>query len=959
MKNIVLLLAFSALPLLSGGNAEAWSYANPARYSNVKFDTALWYEGLEGETPFTVEFCDGAKGKVEIIKGAGRNGGNALLTEKSNNAGFIVVKFKKHLQVKNGDKLQFNAFYQGSNASSKYSGAILRLQPVGVRDFELYTFYPGIYGGERMQIIVNTPENTWEKKIAQRVIKDNITQVEPVLVLIGAAGTAVWDDFYIENEKNAAANWSRTLSRSTPRDRSSQCISDAEVDKVLANSVDHTGKVVKINGNTRLLIDGKVSLPVINGPYLHYVNGKNYSNAGDFAKAGVQIMRPFIRLGEGFPKKTYPGFWKEDESLDVKGAVDMIRQTMRLAPNAKIMLTIGLHPYWKFAEKYPEEAWITEKGHPAYGNGIHLTEVQNGKRPNANYCVWPSYYSPKLHGLYKKQIALLVAELKRTGLSKAIVGLHIAGGHDNQMTVTELDYSPHALREFRKFLKEEYKTVEALRKAWNDPKVTFETAYAAKINTTKDCFSPEKEQPVVDFYRFNKVGAWRVAGEIGDYARKLFGKDMFLVRYCQGAYSGNFAATMDLDDFLRNQKFDAICGQAPYGTRPPGAVNQQVLPFASMHRHGKLYINEFDIRTYVAAPGWEKEMMSVTWGLIIDINSWRSANRKLAGVMFANDMGFWYDDGAPGWYDDDQIMAEIKSSTAAGKAELQRASSNWQPEVALVVDGKGMFYRNPSARYMFDFTSLLFYQNGILASSSVPYSYCMLEDLLEDPEYARKFKVLIFAGMFNIDAKRQKLLDTLKNSNRTLIFLSGTGRISGAEKGTGFSITAGKRVTDHRVNAVEGVPFNMLSYWQLQQDIERLGKPEWYDWLSLIWLKPDAQSKVLARYNFNKEAAVAEKKFANWKSVYIGEAGGLTPEYFNHLVKEAGAYTLCKPGFQCETNGSFMMVHCLEGGKNSFKMPFKADVTNLFNGKIYRGVTEIPVNAEAASTYWFRLEPSR
>ena len=54
-----------------------------------------------------------------------------------------------------------------------------------------------------------------------------------------------------------------------------------------------------------------------------------------------------------------------------------------------------------------------------------------------------------------------------------------------------------------------------------------------------------------------------------------------------------------------------------------------------------------------------------------------------------------------------------------------------------------------------------------------------------------------------------------------------------------------------------------------------------------------------------------------------------------------------------------MMVHCLEGGKNSFKMPFKADVTNLFNGKIYRGVTEIPVNAEAASTYWFRLEPSR
>ena len=235
----------------------------------------------------------------------------------------------------------------------------------------------------------------------------------------------------------------------------------------------------------------------------------------------------------------------------------------------------------------------------------------------------------------------------------------------------------------------------------------------------------------------------------------------------------------------------------------------------------------------------------------------------------------------------------------------------------------------------------------------------MLEDLLEDFEYAKKFKVLIFAGMFNIDAPRQKLLDALKNSDRTLIFLSGTGRLGGAKAATGFDIVAGKRVTDHRVNAEKDVPFNMLSYWMNKQDIERMAKPQWYDHQSLIWIKADAQSKVLARYNYNNEPAVVEKKYPAWKAVYIGEAGGLTPEYFNHLVKEAGAYTLCKPGFQCETNGSFMMVHCLEGGKNSFKMPLKADVTNLFNGKIYRGVTEIPVNAEAASTYWFRLEPSR
>lgn len=948
----------SLLSLFAAGNSEAWSGANSDKYRNVNFSTALWHETLEGEIPFTVEFKNGAEGKVEIISGAGRNGSKALLTQKSNNLGYIVIKFKKILPVKAGDKLQFNAFYQGKNATAKYSGAALRLQPAGVQDFQLYSFYPGIYGGERMQLVVNTPENSWEKHIGQRIIKDNITQIEPVLILVGAASTAVWDDFYIENEKSAADNWNSFMRRSEPRERSSQCISDAEVDKILANSIDHTGKVVKIDGKTRLLIDGKIAVPIINEPYMHYVKGKNFSNAKEFSEAGVELMRPFIRLGEAFPQKTYPGFWKEDGSMDVAGAIEMIRQTMRLAPHSKILLTIGLHPYWKFAEKFPEEAWINEKGLPVYGNGIHLAETQNGKAPNKNYCVWPSYYSSKLHEEYKKQIALLVAELKRTGLSKAIVGLHIAGGHDNQMTVVHFDYSPHAIREFRKFLKEEYGTVEALRKAWNDPKVTFETAYAAKIETTRDCFFPEKEQAVVDFYRFNKTGAWRVAGEIGDYARKLFGKDLFLVRYCLGPYSGNIGATMDFDDFLRNQKFDAICGQAPYGTRPPGTVNQQTLPLASLHRHGKLYINELDLRTYVATPKWEKELMSVTWGLLTDIESWRSANRKLAGVMFANDMGFWYCDSAPGRFDDARIMEDIKGVVAAGKSEVARPSLKWQPDVALVVDGKGMFYRNPIARYMFDFTSLVATQNGLLASASVPYSYCMLEDLLEDFEYAKKFKVLIFAGMFNIDAPRQKLLDALKNSDRTLIFLSGTGRLGGAKAATGFDIVAGKRVSDHRVNAEKDVPFNMLSYWMNKQDIERMAKPQWYDHQSLIWIKADAQSKVLARYNYNNEPAVVEKKYPAWKAVYIGEAGGLTPEYFNHLVNEAGAYHLSEAGFQCETNGNFMMVHCLKGGKSTFKMPFKADVTNLFNGKVYRGVTEITVNAEPGSTYWFRLSPS-
>jgi len=100
-----------------------------------------------------------------------------------------------------------------------------------------------------------------------------------------------------------------------------------------------------------------------------------------------------------------------------------------------------------------------------------------------------------------------------------------------------------------------------------------------------------------------------------------------------------------------------------------------------------------------------------------------------------------------------------------------------------------------------------------------------------------------------------------------------------------------------------------------------------------------------------------EHQYTNWKAVYIGESGGLSPEYFNTLATAAGAYRLTESGFQCETNGNFMMVHCMKNGKKTFKMPFKANVRNLVNGKFYYGVTEITVEAEAGSTYWFELTP--
>ena len=197
-KMIGLFLLAAAAAVHSG---EAWSSANPERGAKYGFAKAIWHESFSaGEKPFTLECHDGAEGKAEIISNGARTGSFALHTVKSNDRGYMVVRFKARIEVGNGRKIQFNAFYRGLSNVPEYSKGMLRLSVPGEKDFRLYSFIPGINGGKRMQEILCTPDQSWERKFTQRQAQDGMTCFEPVLILAGAASEAVWDDFYAEDD---------------------------------------------------------------------------------------------------------------------------------------------------------------------------------------------------------------------------------------------------------------------------------------------------------------------------------------------------------------------------------------------------------------------------------------------------------------------------------------------------------------------------------------------------------------------------------------------------------------------------------------------------------------------------------------------------------------------------------------------------------------------------------------
>ena len=142
MKQILLLcfkVLLFAMPLfLCAG--EAWSNANPARYSTFSTDHAIWFETFASDqVPFTVEYLDGAEGTVEVIDSGGRSEKKALRIVKTNNEGFIVVRFHQKISIRKGDRIQFNVFYRGIDGSTPYSVAYLRLWSPGEKTFACST----------------------------------------------------------------------------------------------------------------------------------------------------------------------------------------------------------------------------------------------------------------------------------------------------------------------------------------------------------------------------------------------------------------------------------------------------------------------------------------------------------------------------------------------------------------------------------------------------------------------------------------------------------------------------------------------------------------------------------------------------------------------------------------------------------------------------------------------------
>ena len=726
-------LAFSSA--LSADFTAGWRNEGSRRYELPKPAKLLWSAPYdEGINAFSVSWKDGAAGVVRIVD---TRFGKGLDVLKTNDVGSVRIRPKKPFALPPGTRTKCFAAVSSYAYDFEFSYGVLTVGAVG-KDGQIPSDGSGLTvgGARRMTWMPNTAKNAYEGKYAfGDAAKDGEDQTTSINVS-GAASHSVWSAWRVEDADAAIAAAKEDPARKpfiVTKPHNSDMIPEDEFNRRIAADTEHSAKVRMKDGYPRFFIDGVEAPPILYRSGMGAENGIVRFAGANLAKSVPLMVFPVNFRGVP-PRK---GLWNED-GFDVDVAVEEVRKGMRCAPDSMFVLAIGLGAYPTFTARYPDETWRTEDGRLVCGNfNLANKTIAPGETPPKGYWPWVSYHSLVWREQIKTNLTALVEGLQKSGLSKRIVGVHLTGFHDGQFAVAMADYSKPAVESYRRW-----------------------TGRADAMPPTtkgKPVLDPVADVENIEWMRFQKRAPFAVLEDLARHLRKAFAKDLIVIRWCMSQFGGVMRGSWDITPFVESDAFDVIVPQPDYRRRAPAIPNGVCMPYSSINRNGKLFLFEFDLRTWGVWTAKETEMRDAGASRAREPEEWRTIHRKLAGEMLARRCGFWYYDMDHGWFRPQEIEKDIADVSRFARLLASRKPSPWHPDVAFVIDEESLFRVNllaPTGSYDYDtgvttstgmphlFTRILGQLNR-LAASGVPFDVYLAKDFDSDPSLAATYRYVI------------------------------------------------------------------------------------------------------------------------------------------------------------------------------------------------------------------------
>ncbi len=677
------------------------------------------------------------------------------------------------------------------------------------------------------------------------------------------------------------------------------------------------------------------------------------------------------------------------------------RMLLEAVPDAYIIPRIVLHPSNQWIEENPGEA-------------ITYTD---GSRPSAYmfteaYCTTMPHVYSLCSAKWREDAGKVLAETWRQLLAlpygDRIVGCFLAAGGTSEwyymLPVVKdgmtLGYSDSFRRNFGWYLRETYKTDEALQKAWKREDVTLESPRIPDVQThyfsvqadidaavpkekmiTNAPVPPpfgngtnvgafldvDKHKDTYDFYRALHNGT---AESVLCFARiiKRISPDRLV-----GAFYGVYGGAELIDGgtsggtvrVLNDPNVDFLSAPGVYENRQSGGFAGQREMQDSLAIHNKIYVVEEDARTHL-----ENRYFADKYRVYDLTDSVNTMKRGFGRTVCEDVQAWWFDQIIGGRrYKCEELYALIRRQQEIAR-KAYACSRKKNSEIALIYDEESVQTVSPQT------TSELVelfrnYEKDCLGAPADQYFH---NDLSR--EDMPLYKLYVFCNTLVLTEKeRQAIRAKLEKDGATALFLYAPGVID-PEADTRFAEEhicdlTGIRVrrlderfdSKFRINGqlhpmTRGLDRRKL--FGIFDRIRRHGyacdvKQYWESYLYPLFYSDDPDAQVLGSFLTSGKPALTVKQTDGFTSVFCG-AKFLSSALVRNIARAAGCHIYCDSDDVLYANENFVVFHAASGGSKTLRFPKTVSPWEVYEEKAYgSGVQEIRFDAYLGETKMFYL----
>jgi hypothetical protein len=618
-----------------------------------------------------------------------------------------------------------------------------------------------------------------------------------------------------------------------------------------------------------------------------------------------------------------------------------------------------------------------------------------------------SFASTVFRGQVNDFLRKFIAHIDKIGLSDRVLAYQPNVGTTCEwfkysLGVGDLcgDFSPPMVRFFQSWLRLRYAGDEkALRAAWRNDNVTFETAtvpdkaqqHHAGHYILRD---PAVDQQAIDYVTANA----ELCADVGiDFCKTI--KDACQNRAMAGLFYGYWLGFQLNSDYFRERTdlpsahtrlqrtghlglhralhskyVDFVTSPMDYGFRAIGGHCPAMQPVDAVNAHGKIYIQENDDRPW--------HPTSRDYGACRTVDEFISVYRRTLADAFTTGQGTWntsipfHVQRAEGINNEDPVgmshsvivkdlpgrecdrfVDEFAACRRVGEAALDMDRSPCA-EICVLVDDKSFFHQTYLKNLELPLVEWQHVQG--LPRLGAPHEIHILDDFLDGR--LRPYKLYVFLNAFWLDDERRaKLKRELRREGRTAVWIYAGGVLN-----KDLSLDHMADVTGFRF-AMTKTPWGpFMHVTDFDHPITR-DVPEELFWGTDLNLSPtfyvqDPEARILGNVVHAQgrcAEGLAVKEFKDWRSVFIA-APNVPASVLRGLARYAGVHLYNEAGDMMLVCRELLSVHTLRGGERTFKLPQRVGmVYDMFRKQVVaRDVDHFTVDLPKVSTSVFFTGPA-